>query len=644
MTVPEPSSPDLFRGAVTLPGPLVDAARDGTLVIFAGAGISRGKPAEYPDFEGLVDHLTAGAFLKRGEDEQPDAYLGRVERQQARRQIGEMTRGYFLDNPKPTTPVHEALVHLFPNDESVRIVTTNYEELFEQVGRGGPVYAAPALPRGNDFHGVVHIHGRATDRTSRIVITDSDFGEAYLSEGWARDFIVELYRTHPVLFVGYSHNDVVVSYLARGLGTGPHPKYALVADEVGGTDWEALGVTRIPYPNPGGDHRPLTDALVAWADYARRSEYEHERTLEALLAKEPDDLGEEELSEIRCAIAHPGRVRYFTRHASGMPWIRWARREGFLNPLVGKELSHSVNVGELAIWIGQHVGSPESRSLRALLTEMGGEVVSDLQWRIAQYIRFNPDLSLDELQLWSAVLLQPPINADHLESPLHRVKQFGVPDVALAVLGVFLRPKLSLRRDHFRGRFQRKPGEPAPQESDRIEVVTEAEHREPLYGAYRVVRWLLEEGDPRIVRRLATMAASYHAHSHELYRAVGKGWDHGEDPWGYSVKEIGPFGPEHEVPDDGEEFLVRLAVSAHDALRKLDAGEAEILLKQWASSGYPVLIRIALQIERQDGDPSRVLDFVSSHPELFRWGASVRRHARRSRNTTKARRPRLKNV
>ena len=50
-----------------------------------------------------------------------------------------------------------------------------------------------------------------------MVLTDADFGRAYLTEGWARRFLVELFRQFTVLFVGYGHNDTVMNYLARAL-------------------------------------------------------------------------------------------------------------------------------------------------------------------------------------------------------------------------------------------------------------------------------------------------------------------------------------------------------------------------------------------------------------------------------------------
>ena len=41
------------------PEPLLDALRDGRLVIFAGAGVSMGPPANLPGFRELARQVTA---------------------------------------------------------------------------------------------------------------------------------------------------------------------------------------------------------------------------------------------------------------------------------------------------------------------------------------------------------------------------------------------------------------------------------------------------------------------------------------------------------------------------------------------------------------------------------------------------------
>ena len=78
------------------------------------------------------------------------------------------------------------------------------------------MYEAPALPLGRDFTGIVYLHGSIDRAPSRLVVTDRDFGHAYLTDAWAARFLQEMFRKYTVFFIGYSHNDVVMNYLARG--------------------------------------------------------------------------------------------------------------------------------------------------------------------------------------------------------------------------------------------------------------------------------------------------------------------------------------------------------------------------------------------------------------------------------------------
>ena len=63
-----------------------------------------------------------------------------------------------------------------------------------------------------------------------MVLTDEDFGRAYLTEGWARTFLIDLFRSHAVLFVGYNHSDLVMTYLGRALPSGTSERFALTDD------------------------------------------------------------------------------------------------------------------------------------------------------------------------------------------------------------------------------------------------------------------------------------------------------------------------------------------------------------------------------------------------------------------------------
>lgn len=72
-----------------------------------------------------------------------------------------------------------------------RIVTTNFDTLFERAGAEGVASRACANlppPLGTDFTGVLHLHGRIADDDlglsgTSLVLNSAEFGEAYLRSG-----------------------------------------------------------------------------------------------------------------------------------------------------------------------------------------------------------------------------------------------------------------------------------------------------------------------------------------------------------------------------------------------------------------------------------------------------------------------------
>lgn len=63
---------------VEIPDAVVGALSDGRLVIFAGAGVSRGAPTDLPDVRGLAEALGRSAKVGQLPDEELERYLGRV--------------------------------------------------------------------------------------------------------------------------------------------------------------------------------------------------------------------------------------------------------------------------------------------------------------------------------------------------------------------------------------------------------------------------------------------------------------------------------------------------------------------------------------------------------------------------------------
>ena len=143
---------------VDFPEPLLNALRDGRLVVFAGAGVSMGPPAELPSFRKLAERMAEGTDkLVTGPE---DRFLGQLEGDgvTVRQRAAEILQ---LDNLEPNT-LHRNLLRLFKKAGPVRIVTTNFDCLFDQAADAGDlfkakpkVFEAPALPPGSRFEDIV---------------------------------------------------------------------------------------------------------------------------------------------------------------------------------------------------------------------------------------------------------------------------------------------------------------------------------------------------------------------------------------------------------------------------------------------------------------------------------------------------------
>ena len=147
---------------IEFPQPLLDALHDRRLVVFAGAGVSMGPPANLPDFDELAHQISEGAGQARRESEPVDEFLRRLK--DAGTDVHRLAAIFLTSgDPGPSTR-HHNLLRLYARPEDVRIVTTNFDLLFEQAAdavfdQRPRVFEAPALPLGNDFQGIVHIHG-----------------------------------------------------------------------------------------------------------------------------------------------------------------------------------------------------------------------------------------------------------------------------------------------------------------------------------------------------------------------------------------------------------------------------------------------------------------------------------------------------
>lgn len=253
---------------IDFPKSLLNALRDGELVVFAGAGVSMGAPACLPSFAGLAGMIAkeTGETLQGGEP--IDRFLGRLKH--ARVNVHALAKKFLPEEGREATELHQSLLRIYADVAQVRVVTTNFDLFFEKASKAvfgdePEVFRAPALPLGRQFNGIVHVHG-AVSHPNEMILTDADFGRAYLTEGWARRFLTELFRNFSVLFVGYSHNDAILSYLARALPVSDKDRFALIGDKDPEPDrWRMLGIKPISYPQSSeNDHGKLDAGAVVW--------------------------------------------------------------------------------------------------------------------------------------------------------------------------------------------------------------------------------------------------------------------------------------------------------------------------------------------------------------------------------------------
>lgn len=285
----------------SVPDDLLVARDAGDVIFFCGAGVSQHE-AKLPNFEKLghsvIDILGAavesqarklldkavetGRMAGVGGLLATDRVFGLLEREfevnDVRAAVAEAIR------PKPGYGLgaHQILIDLATSRAGVtRLVTTNFDLLFEECDPTLPCSGPPRLPdpqNDREFRGIVHLHGRVDTNYERphddeFVVSSADFGRAYLSEGWATRFIQGLLARFQIVFVGYTADDPPVQYLLEALNLQAGNRARLFTFQAGESGegaalWEHRGVQAIAFDSSNG-FGPLWDTLAAWAERAR---------------------------------------------------------------------------------------------------------------------------------------------------------------------------------------------------------------------------------------------------------------------------------------------------------------------------------------------------------------------------------------
>lgn len=333
---------------IDFPNQIIEAINNKKLVVFVGAGVSMGKPTSLPDFEKLTEMIAEGTGLDKNKNESCEAFLGRLECQG----IDVNRRAADILSQKKLRPneLHKYIVHLFPCFEDVKIVTTNYDDMFEKmIGKKAlksmKIFNAPALPLGDDVTGIIHVHGNVNEPLY-MVVTDEDFGKAYLSESYVSRFLVKLFENYTILFIGYSYNDVIVRYLTRAMTRNAAcPRYILIDDTEG--NWKELGVQPILYPYK--DYLRLNEAINQLGIRIGRGLLDWENSLRMIAERPPVDLTIE--SEVLYCLESDERTRILIKSIHGKEWLQWLDDRNVFNHIFDNDNQLSkIDIG-WAEWI-----------------------------------------------------------------------------------------------------------------------------------------------------------------------------------------------------------------------------------------------------------------------------------------------------
>ena len=366
---------------------LMNALRDDNLVVFAGAGVSVPEPSNLPKFPDLLQRVQEHFQVCRSDEEHVDQFLGRLEME------GHDARAYIVGQLTGTAPnqLHRDLLDIRPRGATPKLVTTNFDRLFEATGTGeelqksGKVYAAPALPPGRRFTGIVNLHG-VIDQPQDMVLTDSDTGRAYLDECWALEFLKGLFRTQHVLFVGYSHQDPMVRYLARAMPTSNEParRFILTHEQTAGSQsWNSLGIEPITYQlGENQSHDEVEKAIAELAEYQRRSSSTWHQMI-AQTASQPNpppDIRSQNI--VDRALRDTELTPAFTTNAQSLSWIEWCIDRQYVAGAFDD--SAIMENGLLLTWLARLLAAHDPDEAIATITQAGQRLHPQLWWEITR--------------------------------------------------------------------------------------------------------------------------------------------------------------------------------------------------------------------------------------------------------------------
>ncbi len=582
----------MINGAIEFPPEIIEAQNDGKLVLFAGAGISMSPPSELPDFNKLADKIGNGC-RPRGQNEPPDEYLGSLHERGKGVRVHERASEILLREGSRPTPLHKALLEVFPHKMPIRLVTTNFDKHFTtaaaDLGITDPTYIAPALPLGNDFEGLVYLHGACWARPDKIVLTDVDFGRAYLTDAWASRFLYQMFLTYTVLFIGYSHDDVVMKYIAKGLPADLGPR-RFILTEKRNRQWKPFGIQPLYYDLQDGDsHVALTEGIQEWAIETHRCLYEKSEQIRSLVETAPPIFGTKNDHYLRDAVRKVETARFFRKYTQRPEYLEWARNHGILKPLFSPEPLDEAEA-QIAEWFVYQCIPSHHEETFALFENLGPRLNPEVCQKIADALRYekNPDFR-PVFARWVAILIgqaKTILRHEKWELLLDSCQWPNDRDIAIMLLERCCYPSLLVK-----GSFDFYASLDSGEEKTTVDYAVDIAE-EDSFWLYKVWKEFFTPHLTELSDKIEPIVTASLEKANSLLRIGGK-TELFYDPLGIGRKNIRhrrSLGGSHTL-----DALIEAAFDLMDFYIKNDHTNAHRLIDRWGKSDCPLLNRIATQ-------------------------------------------------
>jgi hypothetical protein len=427
-----------------------------------------------------------------------------------------------------------------------------------------------------------------------------------------------MFAAYSVLFIGYSHNDIVMRYLARSLVAGP-TRYVLT-DNQSKIDWRPLRLTPVIYPIDSGSHVALGEAIAGWAAHASMGLLDHRKRIAQLVAS-PPPLIPEAVSYLESVIEDVDQARLFTHLARGEEWLRWAATQAGFRSLFDPSTQASEPISALAWWFAQEFVTKAEYTQGALsiVNDNGGRFAPVLWNAIGQNLHIQGSPRPDWLGPWLVLLIQnaPKGESVWLECALTSSRWPEDRTAAVMLFDHLTEPRTRMRSSYGYG---------SPWFD--IELVGSAyELTEAWVGLFMSH---LEQVAPDVL----AIVDRHLRRAFQLLTSAGAtpGWD---------PLSRGRTAIEIHSQDRHRESVDLLIDAARDSIEALiydgnPVGEGYV--SAWAASGIPVLQRLAIHAwtHRSDRDDTAKIvwlkerEWLFQHPlrhEVFRLMATALPHA-----------------